>query len=67
MAILTKDLEVTLRSRAAFILVEYLSNERTKKLALKKLDKQQVLAIQAEYKKKGQPAKALEIMLEKML
>jgi len=66
LSILVKDLEGTLRSRAAFILVEYLQHDKTQRIAKKALDKRQVEAIRADMMKNKQPSKALEILLEKL-
>jgi hypothetical protein len=53
--ILTKDLEVVLKSRAAFVLMEFMMHDKTKKVSEKylKASKPIITATQSELKKKG--------------
>lgn len=66
LSILTKDLEGSLRTRAAFILAEYLQHDKTRKMVQKAVSKQQVEAVKRDLQKANQPTKALDFILEKM-
>ena len=66
--ILNKDLDANLKSRAAFILMEYVKHQKLRKFALKPLSDsaKKMKNTISDLKAQGKPAKALEVILEKL-